>query len=313
MSSVIIASWRHSSNKARLGAFVAEHTDAARSTANVTALTTSAGLPTSDAFRGVLAYDGREVPITSLRDLPPSGDGFGAWRIGAVDLYLGPSTLEKWEVVSLSSASYTHDRITSKGQVNESDNGGSSWDFGTWLGYTRFNTDETVLVGRNYMTAGPTWWQALGKHEFEDGGQQWNLTSNTNTLYSNVGSNPVCAPSNLSPSGQSYSYGSSINFSWTGASCASGYQVRYAYVNFDGSVTYSPILSLSGTNFWASGASGYYQPFRLGTHGWSVRAVASGYDTPWVSGNFTITSGGGSGCNRSSGGDGAFVPPICDE
>jgi len=260
----------------------------------------------------VLWQDGREIPITGLHDLPPAGDGFGDWRIGAVDLYLGQSTAEKWEVVSLSHASDVQDLIRAWGRAQESMDGGTTWDDGTWLGSTAYNADEIVGVGRDYMPAGPRWWQGEGHHRFQDGTQTWIFGTNTNILYSNVG-NAECKPSNLSPSGQSYSYGTSINFSWSGASCASGYQVRYAYVNFDGSVTYSPILNVSGTNFSASGASGYYQPFRVGTHGWTVRAVASGYDTPWVGSSFAITSGGGSGCDRTTGGDSPLAPPVCDE
>src|SRR5690606_14916952 len=159
--------------------------------------------------------------------------------------------------------------------VNESDDGGVTWDAGTWLGSGAYNTGEAVLVGHDYMTGGPTWWKAKGKHEFSDGLDFERLTSETGTLYSNVGNNPVCAPSNLSPSGQSYGYGASIQFSWNGASCASNYEVRFAYVNFGGTVTYSPIIEINnGTSFYASGISGYYQPFLGGTPGWTLRAVA---------------------------------------
>src|SRR5690606_31763606 len=190
------AQTRRALDQAHLGAFVAAHTDAARSTAEVTVLTTSEGLPTSDAFRGVLWQDGREIPITGLHDLPPAGDGFGDWRIGAVDLYLGQSTAEKWEVVSLSHASDVQDLIRAWGRAQESMDGGTTWDDGTWLGSTAYNADEIVGVGRDYMPAGPRWWQGEGHHRFQDGTQTWIFGTNTNILYSNVG-NAECKPSNL--------------------------------------------------------------------------------------------------------------------
>lgn len=277
-----------------------------------TGLPFMADLPASPALGGTLEQLGQQTSITSYSQIPepPGENSHGSpWRIGTVDLFLGQSTGEQWDLVSLSRASFVHDRIKSEGKAQESHDGGQNWEFATWLGFTKFNTNETVLVGHDEMTAGPTWWQGLGKHEFEDSQAMWNLTSETNILYSNVG-NAECKPSNLSPTNGTFSYGANVSLTWAGASCASSYQIQFRYVNFDGTFTYSPIITLSGTGFSGTGVSGYYQPFRTGTHTWTVRAVASGYTTPWVYQNFNITGGGGGGCRTANGSN---LPPICDD